>query len=387
MVQIIPAAQRNPSFAEKLNASIGAALETGSRFVNEYQNMKSQENQRKEQSKILKELTGQDLSQLSPELQKTALAEMLKGKNKEKQQQFLNTILNKNEKSPTDLQFAQPKQTQQLLEVEELGNQSFPYSHEQIVAASMIDPNVAREMRSQNESIAKEQRENITAKQRNKEALRKETFDYKKQISEKADAARHGIQNKEHLLDLIENGDIDDPSFATIAEAIPLGLGKRLLSNDTVEYKSGLIEEFGDLKNLFPGQVRVKEIELLEQKIADLYLTDEQKKAILKSRINAIQADVIREEVASEMEEEGLDLSLLKYKKELNRRMEPKLKSLFNKILDEQNSVIKNAENRKKIPLNPNDPEDMEIANQIMQEAGGDRNKARQLAKKKGYTF
>ncbi len=216
-------------------------------------------------------------------------------------------------------------------------------------------------------------------------ALRQETLPIRKQIADKAMAATQGIQNKEHLLDLIEKGDINDPTFATLAEQFPLNLGKRLLSNDTVEYKSGLIEEFGDLRNLFQGQTRIKEIDLLEQKIADLYLTDDQKKAILRSRINALKSDQIRAEVAQEMENEPF--GVLQFENELQKRSQPRLEGLFNRILDEQKAIIQDAENKKKVKLDFNDPEDKKIAESIIKEVGGDRTKARELAKKKGYSF
>lgn len=216
-------------------------------------------------------------------------------------------------------------------------------------------------------------------------ALRQETLPLRKQIAEKATAASEGIKNKEHLLNLIEKGDINDPTFAALAESLPLNLGKRMLSDDTVEYKAGIIDEFKDLRNIFPGQVRVKEIELLEQKMADLYLTDTQKKSILNSRINALRADVIRAEAAEEIENEPL--GVLQFQKEVEKRAQPRLDALFNQILDEQKSIIQNAENRKNIPLDLNDADDKKIAEEILKEAKGNRNKAREIAKKKGYAF
>ncbi len=217
--------------------------------------------------------------------------------------------------------------------------------------------------------------------------LRKETFPARKEISDKAEASRAGIENKEHLLKLIDQGNLDDPTYAAFAQALPLDLGKRLLSPDTVQYKAGLIDEFTDLRNIFQGQTRVKEIELLEEKIADIYLTDEQKKTILKSRINALKADLIKEEAAAEIEKEMPNLGLLQFRREVDKRAKPKMEAIFNQILDEQNSVIKDAENRKKIPLDMNDPQDKQVAMQILQEVGGDKIKARELAKKKGYTL
>jgi len=216
-------------------------------------------------------------------------------------------------------------------------------------------------------------------------ALRQETLPIRKQLAEKALAASKGIQNKEQLIDLIDKGDINDPTFAALAESLPLNLGKRLLSKDTTEYKAGLVEEFGDLRNIFQGQTRIKEIELLENKIADIYLTDEQKKAVLRSRINALKADMIRAEAAEELENRP-DLGVLQFNSEVEKRAKPRLDALFNQILDEQKSILQNAENRKNVPLDPSDPEDRKIMEQIKKEAGGDKAKAKAIAKKKGYT-
>lgn len=215
----------------------------------------------------------------------------------------------------------------------------------------------------------------------------KETLDYRKEAAEKGESARAGIENKERLMELIDTGNLDDPSYAAIAESLPLNLGKRLLSPETVEYKAGLIEEFGDLRRLFQGQTRVKEIELLEQKIADIYLTDEQKKRILKSRVGALEADVLKADVTAEVERDLPNAGIGQFTKEVERRYKMALKQVADQTIDEQKAVIKEAEDRRKTPLDLNDPQSAEIVNQILKEAGGDPKKAEQIARKKGYKF
>lgn len=214
---------------------------------------------------------------------------------------------------------------------------------------------------------------------------RKETLPLKQAIINRADLSRESIRNKSHLIDIIDRGQLDDPTFAIFAEGLPAGLGKRLLSADTVEYKGGLVDEFADLKNIFKGATRVKEVEIYENKLADVYLTDEQKKAILKSRINTAKVDLIREEAAAEIEEKYPDVSALQFNKKVEELAKPKIDALFNNIWDDQKASLDQAENRKKIPLDYNDPESRQILDQIMKEAGGNRDKARQIAKKKGY--
>lgn len=214
---------------------------------------------------------------------------------------------------------------------------------------------------------------------------RKETQQIRQEIANRAAIAQQGIQEKERLVDLINTGKINDPTYAVLLEALPMKLGQRFLSNETVEYKAGLVNGYRDLRNIFTGATRVKEIELLEQKIADIYLTDEQKKSILKSSLQSLQYDLIRAEAASEVEKENPSLGVLEFQKAVNAKAKPKLNSLANRIIDEQKSFIRDAENRKKIPLDYSDPESRQILEQILKEAGGDRNKARKIAKDKGY--
>lgn len=225
----------------------------------------------------------------------------------------------------------------------------------------------------------REQRENAQRSQ--------ETQSMKQDIVTKANSARKGIQNKKSLLNIIKTGNIDDPTYAALAQSLPLNLGKRLLSDETVAYKAGLVEEFGDLRNIFQGQTRVKEIELLEEKIADIYLNDSQKEMMLNARIDALQADIIKEEAASEVEEKYPGLGLFAFNRKVNELMEKKMGPLLDRVLDQAKFVMDQAEKRKNIPLDANNPEDKPILMQILKEAKGDKQKARDLAKKKGYQF
>lgn len=217
--------------------------------------------------------------------------------------------------------------------------------------------------------------------------LRAETLPIRKDLADRANAARAGIQNKTNLLNIIKTGKIDDPSIAAIADALPFNLGKRILSPETLEYKAGLVDDFKDLSTIFKGATRVKEVEIYENKIADTYLTDEQKEAVLKARINSLKADVIRGEVAAELEKEGKFFGALTFEEEVNKRAKPQLDALFEQVWNETKNVLDIAESRKKLPLDVNDPDDLQIIDQIIKEAGGNAKKAEELAKKRGYKF
>jgi len=238
---------------------------------------------------------------------------------------------------------------------------------------------------------AKAELKNLENTEKNNRAdareLRKETLPLKQEIINRANLSRESIRNKNHLLEIIDRNNLDDPTFAVFAESLPAGLGKRLLSDDTIEYKGGLVDEFSDLKNIFKGATRVKEVEIYENKLPDIYLTDSQKKAILKSRINSSKIDILREEAASEIEEKYPNITALQFSKKVDEVVKPKVDALFNTVWGDQKAVLDQAESRKKIPLDYDDPEGREILEQIMKEAGGDRKKAREIANKKGYTI
>lgn len=418
MVKILPSVDRGYNSSAAWGSAVGNALKSG---MEKYQKDKKldQENEQ------IKKNFGIDLSGVTdPDERKIILGEMLKRGAPQEETPLQKAQREKYEQQTRSSQASQrhiaglrgepdPTQSMQMegenpqgqpqmgQEPSQQGQQGRKkiedYSDSEVteLAAYKNDPdpdfkyigNLFDQERNRRKEKDKLERETIKGNEKKAAELRKEILPYINEISTKADLARNGIENKEKLLDLIENGDINDPTYAALAEALPLNLGKRLLSKDTVEYKAGLIEEFGDLRKLFQGQTRVKEIELLEQKIADLYLTDEQKKAILKSRMNALRSDILREEAAREIEEIGKPMSLLQFKNKVNKKYNEKMKDLSNTVIDEQKSIIQNAENRKKLPLDYNDPDDKEIINQILHEAGGEVKKAERLAKEKGYKW
>jgi len=211
-------------------------------------------------------------------------------------------IINENEPIPNEKIQNQNEQSQGLRDL----------SDEQLIALSGVKgyAEPAKQELKRRQEATKEDRADVRA-------LKQETLPVRVDIANKANSARKGIQNKTNLLNIIDQGNLDDPTWAIIADNLPLNLGKRLLSEDSVVYKSALVDEFSDLRNIFQGQTRVKEIELLQEKLADLYLTDQQKKSILKSRINALQTDVIREEAAAEVEKKYPKIGILEFSKKV----------------------------------------------------------------------
>lgn len=216
---------------------------------------------------------------------------------------------------------------------------------------------------------------------------RKETSPLKQKIAERAESSMQGIENKERLLEIVESGNLNDPTFAAAMELIPGGVGQRFLSPDTVEYRGALVDDYKDLKTIFTGQTRTAELDILGKKIADVYLTDEQKKAALQARMRALESNLVELDAAEEVEEEFPNSGVLKFQRELNKKVKQKKQEVLNNFLEENKRILKEAESMKKETLDPSNTEHVAILNQFLREAKGNKKEARKLATKAGYKF
>ena len=206
-------------------------------------------------------------------------------------------------------------------------------------------------------------------------------------IIERANTAREMIRNKTNLMNIIDRNNIDSPAWVSAFDAVPLNMGQQFLSPDTVTYRSQMIDGFKEMRTLFSGQTRNSEIKIMEDKMASLYLTDDQKKAILKSRLESYKLPVLEEQAAGEIEAEGTALSPLQFNVAVAKRTDELATDLYNKMLEDQKAVIAQAERKKDTPLDDTDPEDIRILEELLQEAEGNWKEAKKLAKKKGYTL
>lgn len=409
MVQILPAGRQKQTFAQKLNQGIGVGLEKGQQLYEKHEEKQLFE----KENKAIKDAYGIDLSGIKdPKTRQSIITEELKGKRKgkerEEQLDLLKQFYNKEntpsigdqlgegepEQKPIPQENAppEPKKPKPL----EKGRKK--WSDEEIAIAQVYNPGQAKIMQSQNDITIREEREEVKAKgklekeERNieherVENLRKETLPFRQEIAQRAEAAQRAKESYEEQKALIDSGKLDDPSYAALLENLPFKIGQRFLSPETSEYKGALVQNFNILKNLFAGATRVKELDIVEDKIAGIYLTDTQKKAVIKSLQRAADLDIIKAEAALEIDQEKKPMGILEYQQELNKRTKQKQSALFDRVLDEQEAIIKDAENAKKMPLNWANPEHKEIMTQIYNEAGKNIKKAREMAQEKGYTW
>ena len=206
---------------------------------------------------------------------------------------------------------------------------------EQILAASTINPQIAS-IAQQQKNFAQQQK-NFNEKQIRES--KKETLPIRKEFADKAKYARQGIENKKNILALINKGNINDPLTVELSKYLPGAVGNKLLSTDTQLYKTGLFDEFGVLKTMFPGPIRVKEIELLEDKLATLDKSHEAKSQILETGALKLERDIILAKYARQVEKQNPNASVLEFEELVSEKAKPDLDKLFNEISKQYDKI------------------------------------------------
>lgn len=178
------------------------------------------------------------------------------------------------------------------------------------------------------------------AEQKRRESLKasvenrlKDTKEQRLEYANKGKYGRQGIANKKQQIALLKTGNIDTPVKTYVASLLPGAIGNQLLSPETQVYKAGLFEEFGVLKSMFPGQIRVKEIELLEDKLATLDKNHAAKQAILENGVLKLEQDVILAKHAAKIEKEHPEAGIGEFDQLVAESAEQDLSKLYDKII------------------------------------------------------
>ena len=217
---------------------------------------------------------------------------------------------------------------------------------------------------------------------------RKNVSDYTLNIMNKADAARESLIDKRNQIDLIETGNINDPTVVTAATSIFGQFADRFLSDDTIKYRGGLINNYKDLRTVFSGPTRVKEIELLEEKVPGLHLSDSQKLGLLNAQIPLLNKDILMEDAVGIVLDNpnNQNLSPYEFRKKVRTAFDELSKNAFDTFISESNRILDEAKESNKT-LSMSNPSDAKIVREIYMEAGQDQDKAKKLAAKRGITI
>lgn len=372
MVQVIPANQNQANFGSALGQALSSGLGSIGKGVGQHLNNRQDEQlgQQLQNPNISDIQRAAILSRMSPEKAKIYSQAI--------QQQQLNQRLNSVGLGgqPNQPQQGQPGQpiSQQPTGAAQQPRGPLNLSLQERAALAQAAPDVSRVVEN-----------HIDSQEKAKSSGLKDTSKLRSEVAQESAAARDAIENQKDLLEKVKAGELDDPTYAALAELIPFHLGERFLSPGSVEYRSQLINEYNQLKTIFKGQTRVEEIKLLNSKLAHLYLTDEQKDRVLNNSIKKLEAVAAKGEIAAEIEAEHPEYGSLRFQNELNKRLDERKKEISNQIVDEYQAITEQAEALKKTPLDNTNPEHVQILKQFYDRAAGNKMKAAALLKKEGY--
>lgn len=211
---------------------------------------------------------------------------------------------------------------------------------EDLIKINVKNPAVGRQLQAARDSAYKKESDQTKATAKRASDNRKETLPIRKEFADQAKYAREGIANKKLALNLLAKGKVDDPLVVHLAEKyLPGAVAGKVLSGDTALYKSGLFEEFGVLRNMFPGAIRVKEIELLEDKLATLDKSPEAKEQILTTGMKKLERPIILADAARQVEKENPDAGLLEFEEKVFEKAQPKLDVLYEELTQAYNEI------------------------------------------------
>jgi hypothetical protein len=312
MVQILPEV---PSFGQQFARQLGGGLSQGVSAGLQHA-MAIQQAQAKESAKLKRDLSFAVAAGMIPK----EMADQLMGKasGQEKAENLL--IPNGSKKSQ--------ETSQQIEGMNNHEPKSLEAEEQRERAIGALKPEWGKQLTHQREI-----REKHTSE------MRKETLDARKEYSTKAKAAKRSIENKKQMLALLKKGKIDDPLTVEVARYLPGAIAGKILSPDTQVYKTGLFNEFEVLKTMFPGQIRVKEIELLEDKLASLEKSHEAKARILENGIKKLEYDRILADAAREVEKKHPNASVLEFDGLVEQLAEPEVEKLFEDILADYDKI------------------------------------------------
>lgn len=213
-----------------------------------------------------------------------------------------------------------------------------------------------------------------------------------KRVSELADkvvneyeAAEAADSRLRQMETAVESGQLPNPMMVNLMERVGIPLG--VLQNPLAENYDKNVNEFvREVKNYFPGQIRVAEIEYFMKSIPTLMNSDKGKELIIKNM-------QLRNEMAKERYkayEEILEENRGRKPQNLDIKINRRTREARQRIGDEMQSNLEEAKRLAQLPEKATVKGQrltVNQATQYLQAAAGDKAKAQELARRDGYVF
>jgi len=210
-------------------------------------------------------------------------------------------------------------------------------------------------------------------------ANKKETLPLRTQYANEAKAAAEIKANQQELMSLVESGNLDDPKLNILAKIIPHEAMKQFLSPETVTYEAIRAANFAEVRNMFKGTTNLKEIEIEDARLASTFLNDMQKKAIIRQRIKAEDAKLLRSEAAAEVEEKHPFIGPIQFQQKVEKLVKPRLEQLAKEYTEETKKILGMR------PLSPMNEQDKVLIRKYVTKANGNRDLAKKNLLEDGY--
>lgn len=362
MVQVIQRRPREPSFREKIGASIGEAFRSGAEKIAEgYESRRKAEefkNKMDEESNAIFKKTGGKIDLrgvYDPELRKAIVTQ------KEKTQgimdvqnqglSYLDKLFgdNQNEKmtehepesemnEPVGLEgasaniFGEEKPQQMKEKPQKEMEKKKLFSPKMMAAASIVNPNVGKVMQAANNEIIEKdklayERERDLTKEANKEkrAIHEESAKFDDKLEENTKVARDQFEHIKDIEKAVRSGKVKPFSVSNIFRKFgPIGelFAKAALNNDEATLMSSIPSLLAGWKEVFGVRLSDADLKILEEKLPDIGKNPEANLAITGIIKKYADRTILRSKIAQDIKEKNGGYRPMGYANQIEKRYE-----------------------------------------------------------------
>ncbi len=363
MVQVLPRA--NPTFGEQVSAGIGSGLQQGADFGKMFlknaldrklqsEKLRGDVTSGQESAKTIEKFFGPNAAELWPHLTEGGRTEL-----------FRSLILGKERNRDTN-------------EIISEYFQSNPEEAKNVAASASSMENAQQDIAIEQAGISEKGKEELS-----KKGI-EESEKYLKEVREKYQRSHALKPVFAGLRESVSSGGTKAFSGGNLADiGNKMGgflgntlnaTGKALESGETAKFRTLSKKLLDEMKDIFGGQIRVKELEVFLSMLPEIGKSNEANLASIDVLERLSEASTMFYDTAQEV----IQSNNGKIPKNLAEIVQKKLKPQFADIANRINSTTRNFEKQEKSLTR-------DIASEILKEAKGDRELARKIAKKRGY--
>lgn len=421
MVQIFPAAQKKPSFSQRLSQGVGQGLEMIQPLIEQHQENRAKASNLEKENEYYERLTGKKLDTNNPEIRKMAFQNAFKGleeQNKlEGNKRMLENIASTRGKEPGSLEayasnpalgelvtrpektVKEPKKTQasQPIDPEQLNiiknvreKPEFKNASPSKKYQMMTDAGVSKEnSKAEADIFAEEQKgtsENTKAKQHEREFFHTESKKFDETLAEQGIAAEKKNRALESQLKIAHKLGKWDRVVSALAGQSKWG--DLLKSSTAQEFDSYALPQMEGLRQILGGVLSDSDIRLIMQKVVTSSKTPQANEKIAKYLMSENNYVLDKKHIADELKRNNGGYRPANFESEIDRTFKERY---GNQIKNEYEDLLSLPDDPKKLNqvgrrvVPPGTPLGDNSIKMYMELAGNDPMKATQLAEEDGY--